>query len=62
MDKINNITAIKEFFSTPERPLTMAELRALTAKDRAELGALCAPALGKELDPATIAANLEAMK
>lgn len=33
----NSIVLIKEFFSTPSRPVTTEELKQLTAEDRKEL-------------------------
>lgn len=47
---MNNIQAIKAYFSkNGGRPVTMQELKDLTKEDRAELGKLCADALGVEL-------------
>jgi len=51
MEKITKIKAIKEFFEADGgRPVTMNEMRELTADDRNELGVLAAKALGKGLE------------
>ena len=42
----NNWKLIREYFSTPERPVTTAELRALTSDDRQQLVALLDTELG----------------
>jgi hypothetical protein len=50
MEKISNVKAIKEFFeSDGGAPVKMPELRELSPSERAELGRLCAEALGKEI-------------
>lgn len=50
MEKISNVKAIKEFFEADGgAPVKMPELRELTPTERAELGRLCAEALGKEI-------------
>lgn len=50
MEKISNVKAIKEFFEANDgRPVTMSEMRELTPVERAELGRMCAEALGKEI-------------
>lgn len=50
-DKINTITALKEFFGST-KPVEMAEIKALRTsmkqEDWDELGKACATALGKE--------------
>jgi hypothetical protein len=49
MEKISNVKAIKEFFEADgDAPVKMPELRELPS-ERAELGWLCAEALGKEI-------------
>lgn len=54
---MSNVDAIKKFFSENSRPVTFAELKALTPDDRAELGGACATALGETIDaPAKTAA------
>jgi hypothetical protein len=54
MEKISNVKAIKEFFEADGGvPVTMAEMRALAPAERAELGRLCAEALGKEIGAPT---------
>jgi hypothetical protein len=50
MEKISNVKAIKKFFEANDgRPVTMAEMRELSTAERAELGRLCAEALGMEI-------------
>ncbi len=38
--------AIKKFFSTSEKPITLQEVKALTPEDREKLGRLAAAELG----------------
>lgn len=48
---MTTIAAIKAFFEADGgRKISMDEMRALTSDERAELGQLCAKALGVELD------------
>lgn len=51
-EKMSAVKAIKTYFETPPhaRTVAMDELKALNAADRAELGKLCAAALGAELE------------
>ena len=42
------VQAIKKFFDTPDRPVTMAEMKALSPEDRMSLAKDCAKALGAE--------------
>ena len=52
---MTNVAAIKKYFGDTEphnRPVTMQELKALTAEDRKELGAMCAKELGVEITAA----------
>ena len=52
MEKMTPIEVLRKFFSTPERPLTIAELRetVLSKEERLELARLAAIELGVELD------------
>ena len=51
MEKLNRVAAIKRYFEADGgKPITMAELKALTDKDRTELAELAAAALGVELE------------
>jgi hypothetical protein len=48
---MTNIQAIKAFFEADGgRKVSMDEMKALTANDRAELGAACAKTLGFEIE------------
>ena len=49
METIGAVSAVREFFSTPEKPVTMPELKALGVQGIKGLSADCAEALGKEL-------------
>ena len=52
MEKISESGAIKQYFSTPERPVTFEELKELALKDKPgfhELAVGAAKALGVEL-------------
>lgn len=51
------IAAIREFFKDGPRPLTIGEMKRLSASDRAELGDLCAEALGKEVSAKAVDEN-----
>jgi hypothetical protein len=51
----SNSMLLKEFFSVPGKPISLAELKALTSEDRQELGALVAAAIA-EGDVAQVAA------
>ena len=51
---IGKITAIKKYFSVPDKPVTTNELVELRKDNREgfdELAELCAEALGEELTP-----------
>lgn len=50
---IRPMGAIREFFNTPENPVTLDEMKRLTQNDRKELAPACAAALGVELDTTT---------
>ncbi len=50
MEKIKSVAAVREYFATPERPVTFAELKELGGASLKELAPLCAQALGKELE------------
>lgn len=50
--EMTRLAAIKEYFGTPERPVDLKELKALSAADREELAEGAAKELG-----ATIAAK-----
>jgi len=49
METISIVSAIKEYFSTPEKPVTTDELKALGVQGIKELAPACAEALGKKL-------------
>lgn len=49
MEIIGAVSAVRDFFSTPERPVTMPELKALGVQGIKALAPDCAEALGKEL-------------
>lgn len=52
---MTNVVAIKKYFGDTllhNRPVTMQELKALTAEDRKELGTLAAKELGVEITAA----------
>lgn len=52
--KVSSVAAIKEFFEKDGgRKVDMAEFRALSQEERQQLAALCAKALGVELQAAT---------
>jgi hypothetical protein len=44
---VSNVTLIKKFFEQGGRKVEMAEMKALTAEDREELGRLAREALAK---------------
>jgi len=50
IEKIGRITAIKRYFSKPERPVTTAELKELTNDEREYLAVGAAKELGVEID------------
>ena len=47
MPIVSNVTLIKKFFELGGRKVEMAEMKALTAEDREELGKLARIALGQ---------------
>ena len=50
MAKVNRITVVKSFFSTPEKPVSFDELKKLGSAGIKELAPDCAKALGVELE------------
>jgi hypothetical protein len=48
MDEMSDLALIREFFSVPGRVVTTAELEALTAEDRKQLGASIAEHLAQK--------------
>ena len=55
MEKITRMAAIREFFHTPIKPLTLPEIKAfwmsLDEHGKTYYASECAKALGKELEP-----------
>ena len=49
------VQAIKKFFDTPDRPVTMAEMKALSPEDRMSLAQACAKPVGADLQGAAAA-------
>lgn len=53
---ISKVTAIKDFFGVPGKPVTLAELKELRATDKDgydDIAEACAKALGETLTPAS---------
>jgi len=48
-ETINKIQALKEYFGTPEKPITFSEIKELGSDGVTELAELAAKELGKEL-------------
>ena len=51
METLTKLGAIKRYFGTPDRPVDLKELKALTQADREELAIGAAKELGVELAP-----------
>ena len=50
MQKMSKMKIIKEYFSIPGKPVTFAELKALTSTQRQELAEGAAKELGVEIE------------
>jgi len=46
---ITSVEAVKQFFSTPEKPVTFQELKELGSAGIKDLAKECAPALGMQV-------------
>lgn len=55
-EKVTRVAAIKRYFSTKEKPVTLSEMKALTKDERDELGRAAAEAMGLEIEEVSRAA------
>ena len=53
-EKISRVVAIKRYFSTEGKPITLTELKALSTEERIDLGDFCLVALDCELKPLVV--------